>query len=167
MSGITTFTIAKDVYFTSIRNGFATNLDLLNAVKVDFNRMDIFINNKKYNEYYIFLEYIKTYYPEYLEKILLLSNQNAHFYYYNKIFNILSKKDFHLVSSDSVTKFLKTEFRLNNVIKQAIITNKYQVITVDPDEDTNKKIHKTILITTVIDLVILDPIFIKLQYLNE
>ena len=167
MTTITTFNISKDVYFSSIRNGFATNVDLLNAVKIDFNRMDIFINNKKYNEYYIFLEYIKTNYPEYLERILLLSNQNAHFYYYNKIFNILSKKDFHLVTTDSATKFLKTEFRLNNLIKQATIINKYQVITVDPDEDTNKKIHKTILITTVIDLVILDPILIKLQYLDE
>ena len=60
MTTITTFNISKDVYFSSIRNGFATNVDLLNAVKIDFNRMDIFINNKKYNEYYIFLEYIKT-----------------------------------------------------------------------------------------------------------
>ena len=33
--------------------------------------------------------------------------------------------------------------------------------------NSNKKIHKTILITTVIDLVILDPILIKLQYLDE
>jgi hypothetical protein len=72
-----------------------------------------------------------------------------------------------LVTTDSATKFLKTEFRLNNLIKQATIINKYQVITVDPDEDTTKKIHKTILITTVIDLVILDPILIKLQYLDE
>ena len=166
MSGITTFTIAKDVYFSSIKNGFATNLDLLHAVKTDFNRIDIFINNVQYTEYYKFLEYIKDFYTEYLERILLLANQNAHFYYYNKIFNILSKKDFHLVSSDSVTKFLKTEFILNNVIKQAVITNKYQVITVDNCKNVDKKIHKTILITTVIDLVILDPIFIKLQYLD-
>ena len=55
---LTTFNISKDVYFTSIKNGFRTNIDLLNAVKQDFNRIDIIINKKKYEEYYTFLEYI-------------------------------------------------------------------------------------------------------------
>ena len=162
----TTFNISKDVYFTSIKNGFRSNIDLLNAVKTDFNRIDIIINKKKYEEYYTFLEYIKNNFPSFLEKILLISNQNAHFYYYNKIFNILSKKDFHLVSSDSGSiKYLKTEFTLNNLIKQATLLNKYNVITVDSSSDKN--IHRTMLITTVIDLVILDPILIKIEYCDE
>lgn len=162
----TTFNISKDVYFTSIKNGFRTNIDLLNAVKTDFNRIEIIINKKKYEEYYTFLEYIKNNYPSFLEKILLISNQNAHFYYYNKIFNILSKKDFHLVSSDSDSiKYLKTEFILNNLIKQATLLNKYNVITIDSSSDKN--IHRTMLITTVIDLVILDPILIKIEYCDE
>ena len=162
----TTFNISKDVYFTSIKNGFRSNIDLLNAVKTDFNRIDIIINKKKYEEYYTFLEYIKNNFPSFLEKILLISNQNAHFYYYNKIFNILSKKDFHLVSSDSDSiKYLKTEFTLNNLIKQATLLNKYNVITVDSSSDKN--IHRTMLITTVIDLVILDPILIKIEYCDE
>tara|TARA_B100001093_G_C26737187_1_gene974988 strand:- start:230 stop:727 length:498 start_codon:yes stop_codon:yes gene_type:complete len=162
----TTFNISKDVYFTSIKNGFRSNIELLNAVKQDFNRIDIIINKKKYEEYYTFLEYIKNNFPSFLEKILLISNQNAHFYYYNKIFNILSKKDFHLVSSDSDSiKYLKTEFTLNNLIKQATLLNKYNVITVDSSSDKN--IHRTMLITTVIDLVILDPILIKIEYCDE
>lgn len=56
----TTFNISKDVYFTSIKNGFRSNIELLNAVKQDFNRIDIIINKKKYEEYYTFLEYIKN-----------------------------------------------------------------------------------------------------------
>lgn len=163
---LTTFNISKDVYFKSIKNGFKTNIDLLNAVRQDFNRIDIIINNKKYDEYHTFLEYVKNNYPNFLEKILLISNQNAHFYYYNKIFNILSKKDFHLVSTDtSSIKYLKTEFTLNNLIKQATLINKYNVITVDSSVDKN--IHRTMLVTTVIDLVILDPILIKIEYCDE
>lgn len=163
---LTTFNISKDVYFNSIKNGFKTNIDLLNAVRQDFNRIDIIINNKKYDEYHTFLEYVKNNYPNFLEKILLISNQNAHFYYYNKIFNILSKKDFHLVSTDtSSIKYLKTEFTLNNLIKQATLINKYNVITVDSSVDKN--IHRTMLVTTVIDLVILDPILIKIEYCHE
>ena len=163
---LTTFNISKDVYFKSIKNGFKTNIDLLNAVRQDFNRIDIIINNKKYDEYHTFLEYVKNNYPNFLEKILLISNQNAHFYYYNKIFNILSKKDFHLVSTDTTSiKYLKTEFTLNNLIKQATLINKYNVITVDSSVDKN--IHRTMLVTTVIDLVILDPILIKIEYCDE
>jgi|TARA_B100000925_G_C22004450_1_gene472916 hypothetical protein len=163
---LTTFNISKDVYFKSIKNGFKTNIDLLNAVRQDFNRIDIIINNKKYDEYHTFLEYVKNNYPNFLEKILLISNQNAHFYYYNKIFNILSKKDFHLVSTDTTSiKYLKTEFTLNNLIKQATLINKYNVITIDSSVDKN--IHRTMLVTTVIDLVILDPILIKIEYCDE
>lgn len=161
---LTTFNISKDVYFASIKNGFKSNIDLLNAVRQDFNRIDIFINKKKYTEYYEFLEYIKTNFPQYLEKILLISNQNAHFYYYNKIFNILSKKDFHLVATDNDTKYLITEFTLNTLVKQATLTNKYNVITVDTG---GKTIHKTMQVTTVIDLIILDPILIKIEYCDE
>jgi len=163
---LTTFNISKDVYFKSIKNGFKTNIDLLNAVRQDFNRIDIIINNKKYDEYHTFLEYVKNNYPNFLEKILLICNQNAHFYYYNKIFNILSKKDFHLVSTDTTSiKYLKTEFTLNNLIKQATLINKYNVITIDSSVDKN--IHRTMLVTTVIDLVILDPILIKIEYCDE
>tara|TARA_X000000950_G_C13789200_1_gene608627 strand:+ start:185 stop:682 length:498 start_codon:yes stop_codon:yes gene_type:complete len=163
---LTTFNISKDVYFNSIKNGFRSNIELLNAVRQDFNRIDIIINSKKYDEYHKFLEYIKNNYPNFLEKILLISNQNAHFYYYNKIFNILSKKDFHLVSTDvDSIKYLKTEFTLNNLIKQATLINKYNVITVDSCADKN--IHRTMLVTTVIDLVILDPILIKIEYCDE
>ena len=163
---LTTFSISKDVYFSSIRTGFKSNVELLNAVKADFRRIDIIINGKKYTEYHEFLEYVKNTYPNFLEKVLLISNQCAHFYYYNKIFDILSKKDFHVVNSEqNEFKNLRTEFVLNTLIKQATLTNKYNVITVDNNSD--EKIHRTMLITTVIDLVILDPILVKIEYCDE
>lgn len=160
----TIFNISKEVYFNSILHGFKNNIDLLNAVKQDYNRIDIEINGKRFEEYYQFVEYIVTNYPEYLKKILLISNQNAHFYYYNKIFNILTKKDYHLVSTannNNNVKFLKTTFTLNILVKQAVLYNKYNIITVN---NHKQQIHKTLYVTTVIDLVILDPILIKLHY---
>ena len=44
---LTTFNISKEVYFASIKNSFKTNIDLLNAVKTDFNRIGISINKTK------------------------------------------------------------------------------------------------------------------------
>lgn len=164
----TTFNISKEVYFNSISAVFPDNVSLLKQVKVDFPRMDIFINKKKINDYHVFLEKIGKDYPDYLEKILLLSNQNAHFYAYNKIFNILSKKDFHIISvlsEPTEKRYLCTEFILNSLIKQAVIYNKYKVITLD-QENLDKEVYRTLLITTIIDLVILNPILIKIQYID-
>lgn len=164
----TTFNISKEVYFKSISTVFPDNVSLLKQVKVDFPRMDIFINKKKINDYHVFLEKIGKDYPDYLEKILLLSNQNAHFYSYNKIFNILSKKDFHIISilPESIEKrYLCTKFILNSLIKQAVIYNKYKVITIGQEEG-DKQVYRTLLVTTIIDLVILNPILIKIQYID-
>lgn len=161
---LTTFNISKEVYFTSIKNSFKTNIDLLNAVKTDFNRIGISINKTKYTEYYAYLEYLRNNHSPFLEKVLLVSNQNAHFYYYNKIFNILSKKDFHLVSATEDVKYLKTDIILNNLIKQVTLTNKYNVISTC---DQGQTIHKTMIVTTIIDLIILDPILIKIEYCDN
>tara|TARA_B100001093_G_C26771765_1_gene990555 strand:+ start:319 stop:816 length:498 start_codon:yes stop_codon:yes gene_type:complete len=161
---VTTFSISKDVYFKSISSGFKDKIGLVNAVKLDYPRMDVIVNNKKYCEYYEFLEYVKRDYPEYLTKILLLTNQNAHFYYYNKIFDILSKYDFHFVSDDDKNqkdKYLKTQFVLNPIVKQASLFNKYNVISIT---DNGEKIHRTLYIKTIVDLVILDPITIVITY---
>ena len=161
---VTTFSISKDVYFKSISSGFKDKIGLINAVKLDYPRMDVIVNNKKYSEYYEFLEYVKRDFPEYLTKILLLTNQNAHFYYYNKIFDILSKYDFHFVSDDDKNqkdKYLKTQFVLNPIVKQAILYNKYNVISIT---DNGEKIHRTLYIKTIVDLVILDPIMIVITY---
>jgi hypothetical protein len=164
---ITTFSISKDVYFKSISSGFKDKIGLLNAVRLDYPRMDVIINEKRYKEYFEFLEYVKKDYPEYLTKILLLTNQNAHFYYYNKIFDILSRYDFHFVSDDDNNKnnkYLKTKFTLNPIIKQASLFNKYNVISIN---DTGEKIHRTLHIKTLIDLVILDPITIVINYVDK
>ena len=163
---MTNFHISKDVFFKSILNGFSDNLKLLNAVKNDFPRMDVFINGIKCNKYHIFLETINKNYKDYLKKILLLTNQNAHFYYYNEIFNILSKHDYHFVSQKEQNvkhKLLKTCFNLTPFIKQACLYNTYNVITVNK---SNQKIHRTILITTIIDLLIIDPVLIKIEYIK-
>ena len=161
---ITTFSISKDVYFKSISSGFKDKVCLINAVRLDYPRMDVVINKKKYNEYYEYLSFIKEEFPDYLKKILLLTNQNAHFYYYNKIFDILSKYDFHFVSDDDKNKkerYLKSEFILNPLIKQATLHNTYNVISIT---DSGEKIHRTLNIKTIIDLVILDPITIVITY---
>lgn len=163
---ITNFHISKEVFFKSILNGFSSNVELLNAVKNDFPRMDVFINRKQFKIYHLFLETIKNKYPNYLKKILLLTNQNAHFYYYNEIFNILSKHEYHFVSysaeKNDKKKLLKTCFNLSPFIKQACLYNTYNVITVN---ECNQKIHRTIMITTIIDLLILDPVLIKIEYI--
>ena len=162
---MTSFTISKDVYFNSISSGFKDNISLIDAVRMDFPRMEIIVNNKIEKNYAAFLEFIKHNFDEYLYKILLLTNQNAHFYYYNKIFNILSKYDFHFVSDDGgTTKYLRTEFNLSPFIKQATLGNKYNVISID---DNGEKLHRTLLIKTLIDLVILDPITIVINYIDN
>ena len=56
---ITTFNISKEVYFKSISSGFKDNVQLLNAVKQDYPRTEIYINNKRMVEYHEFLEYIQ------------------------------------------------------------------------------------------------------------
>ena len=70
---ITTFSISKDV--NSISLGFKDMSLLLNAVKIDY-RMIVTVNKTKFPEYFL---NIKKNYPEYLHKILLSANQNAHF----------------------------------------------------------------------------------------
>ena len=70
-----------------------------------------------------------------------------------------------VVSEPNEKKYLCTEFILNALIKQAVIYNKYRVITVD-QRDSDKQVYRTLLITTIIDLVILNPILIKIQYID-
>ncbi len=43
----TTFNISKEVYFNSISSVFPDTVSILKQVKLDFPRMDIFINKKK------------------------------------------------------------------------------------------------------------------------
>jgi hypothetical protein len=53
----TTFNISKEVYFNSISSGFIDKVSILNAVKQDYNRMDVIINDKKIKKYHDFLDY--------------------------------------------------------------------------------------------------------------
>ena len=81
-------------------------------------------------------------------------------YYLKKIFIL-----YPLYQNQTKKKYLCTEFILNALIKQAVIYNKYRVITVD-QQDSDKQVYRTLLITTIIDLVILNPILIKIQYID-
>ena len=53
---VTTFNISKEVYFNSISAGFSSKVAILNAVKNDYNRMDVCVNGKSIKDYHIFLE---------------------------------------------------------------------------------------------------------------
>ena len=87
------YKIDRKVFFNSVN--FEDKNSLINAVRNDWKRMQITINNKSFNTYVEFLNLIQTKYRDYKEEIFMLSNQCAHFYNYNKIFEILSEYDFH------------------------------------------------------------------------
>ena len=65
---VTTFTISKEVYFNSISCGFKDNIALIDAVKLDFPRMDVLVNNKRFNSYCDFLENIYRNIAKYVKK---------------------------------------------------------------------------------------------------
>jgi hypothetical protein len=156
--------ISKDVFFNSIMTGLENNIKLLNQVKNDYPRIDIRINNIRFQFYYQFLDYIVKNYKPYLNKILLLCNQNAYFASYNKIFKILDQYEFHLTSKTldcKNNKNLKVIIKLTPFFKHAYLYNVYDVWEINHNGE--RKI-KTICIDTIIDLVTVEPVLIKLYY---
>lgn len=157
------YKISKNAFLKSIK--FKNKIDLIRAVKLDWNRSLIVLNKTHYGEFYDFLEKIKTDYNDYLEIILLLSNQCAHFYNYNKIFSIISDYDFHFsTKSDNLdaTSKIYTAFTINPLIKQAIIKNTYNIYKVEK----SVKIYRILKITTIINLCINNPIVLKLEFID-
>tara|TARA_B110000971_G_C19993312_1_gene492980 strand:- start:219 stop:713 length:495 start_codon:yes stop_codon:yes gene_type:complete len=155
------YKIKKDLFFNSIK--FRDKVSLIKAVKDDWERSLIIINNKHYDKFYDFLRVIKKCYPKYLETILTLSNQCAHFYNYNKIFTIISEYDFHFSTKlDNPDKRSKicTEFIINSIIKQVIIKNTYNIYKIEGDV----KIYRVLKIITIINLCINTDIVVKLEY---
>ena len=52
-----------------------------------------------------------------------------------------------------------------SVYHSNVAYNKYKVITIGQEEG-DKQVYRTLLVTTIIDLVILNPILIKIQYID-
>ena len=87
------YKLPKNLFYKNIE--FKDKNKLINAVKLDWNRLDIYINNIKFEKYLHFLETVKNNYEDYEELIYTLCNQSAHSYYYNIIFNIIVKYNLH------------------------------------------------------------------------
>jgi len=157
------YKISKNIFFDDIK--FKNKISLINAVKNDWERSFILLNNVHYSSFHSFLKQIKKNFHDYLETILLLSNQCVHFYNYNKIFTIISKHGFHFSTKvDNVHKRSKicTEFVLTPMIKQAIIKNTYDIFKVE-----NKvKVYRVLKITTIINLCINNPIVVVLEFID-
>ena len=160
---MTNYFISKDVFYNSIMTGLNDHIHLLQQVKNDYPRIDIKINNIRFEHFYQFLEYINKNYNSYLSKILLLCNQNAYFTSYNKIFKILNQHEFHLTSKslNSKKKNLKVIIKMTPFYKNAYLYNVYDVW--DITNDGEKKL-RTIQIDTIIDLVTIEPVLIKIYY---
>lgn len=157
------YKINKEVYYNTVT--FKDQTSLLTAVKQDWDRIDIWFNGTKQTSYVGFLENITNNFPEYLDKILSICNQNAHFSSYNKIFEIISKYDYHFSTIDNQSKqheTVKTEFNFQYIIKQGIITNTYKIFKVEGDA----MIYRTIKISTIIDFCTADPVLVKIEYLD-
>ena len=158
------YKVSKDVFINEIK--YKNKADLIKAVKNDWNRSLVLINNIKYSAFYDFLRRVKYDFNEYLEIILLLSNQSAHFYNYNKIFSILSKYSFHfstkLDNSDIKSKIC-TEFIITPMIKQAVIKNTYNIYKIE----NSVKIYRILKITSIINLSLNNPIMVVLEFIDE
>ena len=159
------YKIDRKVFFNSVN--FEDKNSLINAVRNDWKRMEITINNKSFNTYVEFLNLIQTKYRDYKEEIFMLSNQCAHFYNYNKIFEILSEYDFHFSTKQDLdnkkkVKKVITRFNLTPLIKQVTIINTYDIYKVFNDV----KLYRVIKVTTIVDLSTLDPVVVKLEFLD-
>ena len=157
------YKIDRRVFFDSVK--FDDKNSLLNAVRNDWNRMEVTINNKKFTSYYEFLNTIESKYAYYKENIFMLSNQCAHFYNYNKIFSFLSEYDFHFSTKQGVDKENKviTRFNLTPLIKQVIIINTYDIYKVQKDVN----LYRVIRVTTMIDFSTLDPVLVKIEFIDK
>ena len=160
------YKIDRTIFFNSVN--FEDKNSLLNAVRQDWKRMEVTINKKTFKNYYDFLNIIDSKYSYYKEKIYMLSNQCAHFYNYNKIFEILSEYDFHFSTKQDLDKSEKsqkviTRFNFSPIIKQVIIINTYDIYKVLNDI----KLYRVIKVTTMIDLSTLDPVIVKLEFLDK
>lgn len=153
------FLINRKKFFKEIM--FSDNVKLINAVKTDFNRLTIIINNQKFTNYLKFLETVKKYYSKYQLTIYTLCNQCAHFYYYKIIFSIISKYNYHISTSKKIlNNKLETNFNLNLINKQVMLSNNYDIYKIENE----MHIYRIIKVDIIIDLDTLDNILLKIKY---
>lgn len=153
---IIVYKIPLSVYFESMR--FKDKTTLMKAVKSDWKRIPILINNNAFDTFYEYLEYITLYFPDYLETILMLSNQCAHYYNYNVLCKILSQRNIHLSTKKNAQHTLGVKINMSVCCKQALLHNTYEAYTLKD----NKEVLFTIEIITTLDLIINEPSFVKL-----
>jgi hypothetical protein len=158
------FTLNKTEYINHISSSFNDKTKLLEAVRLDCHRMTISINGVVYDNYLDLLEALDKKYKPYMDIICLFCNQNAHHLYYEKVHNILSKKNIILVSNSDNTdrNSLSTNITILPIIKQISLKNTYQAITINSD---HVEVLKTIIITIIVDLVLLDDIIVRIDYI--
>lgn len=156
------FLIDNYQFFHDIKSCFKNYTELLHQVKIDYHRQTIKVNNKKYETYLDFLSYISGNYPDYLEKILLISNQCVFGIIYTHLHNLLVPMGFHLVSPTNSEILIN--ITINQLIKQVVIEKIFEIIKLE-DNSTEKTTCKTIKLYQIINLSTSDPITIKIKYL--
>ena len=154
------FKLNKEVFFNTVN--FKDNSALLNAVKNDWHRSTITLNGIKQTSYVNFLELLTREYTNYLTNILLICTQNAHFTSYNKIFEIISKYDYHFQTDKLSDEKVTTNITLSPLIKQGTVTNTYDIFKIEG----NAKYYRKIKVSTIIDFSTVDPVMIKIEYLD-
>tara|TARA_B110000211_G_scaffold234912_1_gene307340 strand:- start:11511 stop:12014 length:504 start_codon:yes stop_codon:yes gene_type:complete len=150
------YKIPLSVYFESMR--FKDKTTLIKAVKSDWKRIPILINNHAFDTFYEYLEYITLNFPDYLETILMLSNQCAHYYNYNVLGKILLQHNIHLSTKKNTQQTLGVSINMFPCCKQALLHNIYEAYTLNE----RKKVLFTIEIIITLDLIINEPVFVKL-----
>jgi hypothetical protein len=163
------FTLKKQELYMLIQKSYRDSLDLYDAVKKDFPRMSVRLNGFLQSDLTEFVQWIRNYDMQYLQPILLLCNQNAHYYYYEKLYNILVKHDYHLVTR-SYDAFktavpplpLETNVTLLPIMKQVCVKNEYEVIEIaEPEHD--KIVRKRMNVEMIVDLCQSSDVLIRVH----
>jgi len=155
------FSISKSELLEIINKSFVDSIQLLESVKKDFNRMTVFYNNVKQDDYIKFLQKIISI-PDLLHTILLLCNQNAHFYYYNKLYTIISKYGYHIIqSSNTNIENLITNITINPFVKQIVLENSYRVVEIDNNSEI--KLKKNMDVKMIVNLSCNDDILFRIM----
>jgi hypothetical protein len=157
------FTIRKQELFDLIQKSFPSAYDLYESVKKDFPRMQVRLNGTVQHQLCDFVQWIKKNEVAYLVPVLLLCNQNAHYYYYEKLYTVLAKYNYHLVSSTQTVPFsLCTNITLLPIMKQVCVQNQYDVIELETPSE-NCVIKKKIHVEMIVDLCSSEDVMIRIR----
>jgi hypothetical protein len=154
------FSIPKNELLELINKSFSDSIQLLDTVKKDYNRMTVYYNSTREESYVNFLQQIINF-PDLLNTILLLCNQNAHFYYYNKLYTILSRYGYHIIqSANNDISTLITNITINPFVKQIVLENSYRIVEID--NNSAIKIKKNMNVYMIVNLSCNDDILFRI-----